>query len=130
VTKACRDLSNPLLSKCCEGRKWISKALVGKEQDRNPRGRAPGIGSARGQAPTKQASWNRACMVKPKRINNKSQVGTTYGGHHLGVYPVDAVTRSGLVLLGTKTLQGSPGPSQACIIYSVPQYHMEVSPTQ
>jgi hypothetical protein len=63
--------SNPSRLKPCEGRKWISKALVGLAQD-SLGGKVPGTGSTGGHAPVKQASWERIQVEKPQGLNKKS----------------------------------------------------------
>jgi hypothetical protein len=71
----------------------IVKALQGQKMDFQSQarqrieslgGRAPGAGSAGGEASVKQASWGRAWVVKPKRFNKTIPVGSRHGEHYLG----------------------------------------------
>jgi hypothetical protein len=71
----------------------------------------------------KQASWERALVVKPQGLNKKSwlglglvMVGGGGGVHYLGVSPVGAVSGSGLASWVAKPLRGSPDPLEAWMI--------------
>jgi hypothetical protein len=92
-------------------------------ESRGRGGRVPGTESIGSQAPTKQATWGRACVVKPKVLNKKSSLG-------LGVGTLPVVS-SGVVVPGSgEAPRGSPGPPEAWMKYFVSEHQQEGCPVR
>jgi hypothetical protein len=76
----------------------------------SPGGGASGTGSAGGQAPTKQASWERAWVLKLRGLSKMSLLGLT--GALSGV-PEGCSPRKWPNPVGAKTLGGSLEPPES-----------------
>jgi hypothetical protein len=75
----------PIMAKALQGQKMVLQRSGGlgtgqKAWGGGEGGRDPETGSTGGQAPTKQAPWERAWVVKSQGLNKKSQLELNVGG--------------------------------------------------